>query len=54
MPFDCEDAKKNYGIKKSGYLIMDVDGPEGPLDPYYAYCDMTYRHVGVTVIKSTG
>lgn len=51
VPVDCHDAKFNISITKSGPQILDVDGPDGPLDPILAHCDMeTYKHAGVTII----
>ncbi|XP_064594774.1 uncharacterized protein LOC135461554 [Liolophura sinensis] len=58
IPLDCDDALRNYGQKRNGPQLIDVDGPDGDeagnLEPFVADCDMTsYPSTGVTIIPNT-
>ncbi|KAK6182886.1 hypothetical protein SNE40_010470 [Patella caerulea] len=47
---DCDEIKKD-GADDSGPQVIDIDGPDGPLEPTLVHCDMKkFDHVAITVV----
>ncbi|XP_046570317.1 uncharacterized protein LOC124278610 isoform X1 [Haliotis rubra] len=52
---NCHEIKQKLKVKLSGPQLIDVDGPNGPLDPILVHCDMESNpNLGITVIPHDG
>ena len=54
IPKDCQDGKLNFNVIYNGMELIDVDGPGGPLAPFYVYCNVReWTNTAVTEVASS-